>query len=114
MRELTPEQEAWIATRPPHVAAVMRERPPLTCYRSTENGGHYWIVAYDEHKDGKTVTLTVAHGSDSFLPGASVFGVEPGTLRECDCGSWEPPTGEQKEALGALIVIERAYRKGVH
>ena len=88
------ELEDWLATRPPAVAAVARRFPPTTCYRSTENRGHYLIGSYEEPKCGG-VTVKLIHGADSFLPGIVVFGVDPETLISCDCGEWNWPTPEQ-------------------
>ena len=80
---------AWLAERPLNVREVAEHLRPDTCYRSTENRGHYCIRSYDEEKAGG-VTLHVIHGADSFLPGFGVFGVDPGTMRACGCGNWEP------------------------
>jgi hypothetical protein len=33
----------------------------------------------------------MVHGSDSFLPGVEVFGIDPSEVTECNCGGWEPP-----------------------
>lgn len=116
LQKLTPAKrrkiEAWFAIRPPKVAAVMRAYPPLICYRSTENDGHYWIQSYGEPRDDGPITLTLAHGQDSYLPGVGVFGVAPETLTPCNCGRWSWPTPEQAEETAAKIEVVRACRKG--
>jgi len=95
--------EEWAATRPPKVAAVVRSHPPSTCYRSIENPGHYTIQSYGEPENGTDVTLTILHGADSYAPGISVFGVQPGTLSVCGCGRWSWPTEEQGAATMAAL-----------
>jgi hypothetical protein len=87
---MKPELRRWINERPPAVRKVALCFPPDTCYRMGDRG-HYSIYSYKEGKDDR-VTLTMAHGRDSFLPGMRVFGVEPEGLELCGCGKWEWPT----------------------
>ena len=93
MPEISEELEAWIETLPDFVQVVVREKPPITCYRSSVNKGHYWLERVAENEGN--LTYTVLHGSDSFLPGFEVFGVDPKTLIPCGCNQWEFPTEEQ-------------------
>jgi hypothetical protein len=117
MKEPTPEEraelEAWLASRPPAVAAVVRQYPPGTCYRLRDGGGHYIILAYGETEDGGPVTATLAHGRDSHWPGVRVFGVDPAGLEPCGCGLWEWPTPEQmREMRDRIDAGRRARGKG--
>lgn len=82
--EFEQEYEEWLATRPPAVAAVGRSLTPWTCYRSTENSGHYTLYSIDENMNG-TITVEVDHLEDSFLYGFRVFGIAPETLKRCGC-----------------------------
>lgn len=54
----TPEQEAWLAARPPEVQAVARQWPPTRLYRITRTGQHCGILAYERPDEGP-VTLKV-------------------------------------------------------
>lgn len=96
MNKPTKEQTAWINSRPSTVKAVIEKCPPFGCYKSTENKGHYEIYSYEEH-GGDPITIKIVHGKDSYLPGITVFGVNPNTLVKCDCGEWEPPTELQAQ-----------------
>lgn len=82
-----PKWEDWLASRPPKVRDVARRFPPDTCYRCTEDRGHYAIYSYEETGAGP-VTVKLIHGADSFLPFVRVFGVDPETLLKCGCGNW--------------------------
>ena len=77
------ELEQWIAERPPHVAAVVREYPPDRCYRIRgDKTGHYEIASYSEHANG-AVSLRLLHLPDSRLPGVEVFAVPPENVTPC-------------------------------
>ena len=91
------EFEAWLATRPPAVAAAVRAHPPESCYRMSGSAGHYMIYSYGEPANGGPITVTLIHGTDSTLPGVSVFGIDPSTLTPCGCGNLEWPRPEQIE-----------------
>lgn len=95
MSRLSPEQLAWVNSRPPKVRKIALAYPATQCYRATDNRGHYTIYCYSEprSKYGR-VTVKLIHGQDSYLPGVMVFGVNPKTLIPCDCGKWNPPTIE--------------------
>ena len=83
-----PDVREWFDSRPKRVQEIILRYPP-SCYRSTENPGHYLIYSYDEPLDDGPITVTVIHGRDSFLPGVTVFGVSLNSLLWCDCGNWE-------------------------
>lgn len=93
---------------PENVAAVARRYPATACYRSRENSGHYQIVSYGE--TGDVVTVTLAHGRDSFLPGVAVIGASVETLTVCGCGQWREPTRDQLHERHAHIVAHHAAR----
>lgn len=79
--------QKWIDQRPPNVRRVANRLRPGTCYFSfNANGyrGHYLIRSYEENKDD-SVTVTISHLDDSFLPGFEVFGVNPKDLKRCGC-----------------------------
>ncbi len=97
----------WLATRPANVRKVAKNFNPLKCYRAKDNDGHYALVSFEENGDG-TVTLKIAHGSDSYFPGTMVFGVHPENLVLCDCGKWEPATQED------LRVSKRRIDEAIH
>lgn len=102
--------EAWIASRPPLVQAAIRAYDPLVCYRSSENRGHYVIYSFEEHGEN-LVTVSLIHGTDSYLPGVRVFGVSLVTLQRCACGQWEYPTAEQTERTRSRIEALAAKRR---
>jgi hypothetical protein len=108
--------EAWIASRPARVQAVIRAYPAIdedgepVCYRMTTNAtAHMTIRSYDEPKDDMPVTLTIIHGRDSSLPGVATFGQPPEVLVPCGCGKWRWPTPEQLAATRRKI--ERRMRR---
>lgn len=103
MSERTAEQraewDAWVQGRPPAVRAVAEKFPPWVCLRDIQTGrGHYIVLAFDEAEGDAPVTLRVAHGADSFMPGFEVFGTAPEDMAPCDCGKWEWPSEEQADA----------------
>lgn len=97
MRQNAPSKadalQKWIDERPPAVRAVALRFPPDGCYR-IHGRGHYIIRSYGEQADG-AVSLTMAHGRDSFLPGVAVFGIDPEKLEACGCGKWKWPSSDQ-------------------
>jgi hypothetical protein len=100
--KLTPELEEEIEQHPPAVQAVMRAHPPVTCYHDSANAkrGHYWIRSYINTRsteDGSPgpVLICMVHGSDSFLPGMTVNGMNPTEISVCGCGQWKPATDDQ-------------------
>lgn len=100
MSEPTAEQRAewskWVAERPPSVQAVAVQFPPWICIRDASTGrGHYIVLAFAEPEGDEPVTLRVAHGADSFMPGFEVFGIAPEDMRMCGCGAWSWPSEEQ-------------------
>jgi len=102
MEKWLPEEQvepskAWVEGRPLPVQAVILKLPPwVGCFRYVDRpDSHYRIHSYDEHKDGRTVSLTIIHGRDSHLPGVAAFGIPPEHLEPCGCGNWEPPTKDQ-------------------
>jgi hypothetical protein len=95
-RRPSPEEAAWIESRPPKVRSVI-EKLGLSCVRGADGRGHYDITAFSEDADTGEVTLKVVHGSDSFLPGFDVFGMLPDDFVECGCENWEPPTESQRK-----------------
>lgn len=100
---------AWAAKRPPKVRAVAEQYPMWNCYRSTKNRGHYQIGAYMEPRNPHDpVTVTLVHGTDSFLPGVAVYGQPPDELEPCGCGEWLPPTKEQIAETRAEIEADKA------
>lgn len=101
--------EQWLAERPPAVAALARRFEPWRCLRMTTNPGHYKPTGYGEQRDG-SVTLTLAHGRDSYLPGVRVFGVEPDTVTPCGCGAWQYPLPEQVRFTERRFAAEQARR----
>lgn len=105
------EFEVWLAQRPPKVAEVARKLPPDRCYRMAGNAGHYVILSYAEHKSGE-VTLTLAHGRDSYLPGVQVFGIRPESLFDCGCEKWEWPLQEQIEETGQHLEAQKKLKNG--
>lgn len=78
------EFKEWVASKPLTVQEVIKTHPPQTCYRGISNG-HYRLYAYDE-EDDDTITLRATHLDDSFLPGVTVFGLDPKDLKICGCG----------------------------
>lgn len=108
MSEPTAEQRAewdgWVQGRPPAVRVVAEKFPPWVCLRDTKTGrGHYIVLAFDEPEGDAAVTLRVAHGADSFMPGFEVFGIAPEDMTSCDCGEWSWPSEEQAEESGAEV-----------
>lgn len=101
----------WTATRPPEIRAVAEKFPAYHCYRSNKSRGHYIITAYTE---GVPVTVKIAHGADSFLPGVEVFGVDPEELVVCDCREWEWPSQAQADATRKRIDAERERLRRSH
>lgn len=82
--ELMLQWEAWLAERPPQVAAVAREYPLYKVYRDA-NGYDVWITAYDEHLDSDVVTVQILvcqalNPHKLVLMDRRVFGVDPKTL----------------------------------
>ena len=98
--------EDWLAERP-EIADMVRAVSPWHCYRLKGNArGHYAIYSYNE-----AGTLTIMHGSDSFMPGFGVFGIEPGDLVVCDCGKYEHATMEQGAESERRIEVMRKLRE---
>lgn len=104
------ELEEWLQDKSPAVQAAARKRPPYGCYRDSMNPrAHYVITGYGEPHDGSAVTVALAHGADSFLPGVGTAGFDPEQLTECNCGHWQQPTDEQIEAMKEhFAALERA------
>jgi hypothetical protein len=104
------EYEKWMNDLPEQVQVVVKNWPPyVPCYRMLDNPGHYKIVTYSEHEPNSEMpaSLTLAHGRDSFLPGAGVLGVPPEQCVPCGCGAWENPTEEQTHDTLSTIVAEK-------
>src|SRR5688572_25903245 len=94
---------AWAETLPPPLRAIAEAYPMYECWRSTRNEGHYRIISYSTPKgQPEPVTVTIAHGSDSYLPGVATYDQPPDQLIKCGCGKWEWPSQEQ-------IARTRAY-----
>lgn len=108
--EVSPEDlasyTAWADKLPPAAREVALRLRPNTCYRSTENPGHY--VIYSVSNEG---TVKLIHGADSYMPGFSVFGVDPQTLTECDCKLWELPT-EAQQRIAKIRAENIARQRG--
>jgi hypothetical protein len=86
----------WVASRPENVR-VWAEKLPPCCYRHAgQPSGHYWLYSFDVGQDD-TVTVKLVHGSDSFMPGFAVFGVDPADLIPCNCSGWLEGTPMQAE-----------------
>lgn len=99
------EWDAWVAERLPAVRAIAEKFPPWVCLRGTNGreNGHYLVLAYEEPKDDGPITLKIAHGADSFMPGFSVFGVPAEDLTPCGCGEWAWPSEEQAHESCATV-----------
>lgn len=98
------EYTAWVATRPPHLQAVLQRLAPtaaqaMTCWRLAGTSGHYvlvsWFTAANEaerERHGDEVEVKVMHilGPGSRLVEGTmrvqVFGVAPDDLVLCGCG----------------------------
>ena len=105
------ELEDFAAARP-HIADIIRTYTPWHCYRINDlagdplRKGHYAIVAWSDDR-----TMRIVHGSDSFMPGLSVFGIQPSDLMVCDCGKFRYATDAQlKRTKRALDAYERTGR----
>lgn len=95
------EWEKWLQERPDVVASLARKFPPYQCL-IMKGRGHYIPISYQEGMDDK-VTMTLAHGDDSFLPGVSVFGIPESDVKICGCGEWEFPTPGRTEATKKIL-----------
>jgi hypothetical protein len=109
---MDPEEfEEWLGEMPEGARVVARLFPP-DCYRelgSRSQRTHYGLVSYDEHKDTGAIHLTLQHGSDSHLPGVTVFGAEPANFVRCGCGKWRHATPAQLTAMREHFeALERA------
>lgn len=96
MKPWTDEQRAewdkWLNERPEAIHELARDFPPNQCL--TMGGrGHYTPISYGEEFGGG-VSMTLAHGDDSFMPGVAVFGIRRDHVRVCGCGKWEWPSKE--------------------
>jgi hypothetical protein len=98
----------WVSQRPPHVRAVAERFFPWKCYRLKDTRGHYVVLSFSENDEGR-VTLRLAHGLDSSLPGVQVFGIDPADVAECGCGHWEWPTEAQAVATNDRIMRQSAH-----
>lgn len=78
-----------------------KEYPPWNCYRSIENPGHYVIIWYSDKG-----TVQIVHGHDSYGAGTRVFGVDPKTLRLCNCKMWQEPT--QEDVIEEMKAVDQA------
>lgn len=80
----TPEQEAWLNSRPPEIAAVARRWPPTRMYRMPSTGQFCAIVGYRMPDEGGAVTLSVNAWRTTELGEpidvVEVFGVPPEQL----------------------------------
>ena len=65
--------EQWLKTCLPHLRQVAAKYP-LDCYRLIDTPGHILLRSYEEHKDGKTVTIALVHVSDRTVPGVRKAG----------------------------------------
>lgn len=93
--------ELWLSERP-EIEAYARQCPPWNCYRKRgQHAGHYAVESYNPNG-----TVTLNHGSDSFLPGIQVFGVPVADLEPCGCRRWRWASKEQAEQT--IRRIERA------
>ena len=106
-------KQAWLDGLPPAVRVVV-DRLGVDCVRDGR-GGHYVVQSYQTrsadcptHAGGPPVTVTIAHGADSFLPGFGVFGIDPADLVPCGCGKWRAPTESQKRFAAARVRAMRA------
>ena len=49
------EWEAWVATRPPHIARVARRYPPGVCIE--HEGETLWLIGYNETKTDEVMLI---------------------------------------------------------
>lgn len=86
----------------------------LMCFRSVESQRFHYAIAAYSLTNGR-VTMTVAHGADSTLPGVGVIGVGASMLIPCGCGNWRRPTDAQTDAtrkqLAGDVANEAAREK---
>lgn len=104
--------DEWLEDRPQVIQEMARKYPPWHCYRHPPSGphGHYVIYSYAENG-----SVTLIHGSDSFLPAMQVFGIPADDLVVCDCGQWRNASAAQAFATDARIraaIAERDANKG--
>jgi hypothetical protein len=109
---MDPEEfEEWLGEMPEGARDIARRSPP-DCYRELgprSRHTHYALVSYDEHKETGAIHLTLQHGSDSLLPGVTVYGAEPANVVRCGCGKWRHATQAQLAAMHEHFeALERA------
>jgi hypothetical protein len=95
------EYARFVASCPPHVAAVARRFDPWSLYRMKSTKQRVTVYSFGEKPDG-SVTLTVAvTGRFNVVDfDRRVFGIEPDDLESCEL----PAPDEQ---VGTLLTDER-------
>lgn len=71
----TPEQEAWIASRPPSVQEKVRAYPPTRLYRNKMTGQLMQIEAYEESEDGTSCETCRVTAWQEWAPELTMVGV---------------------------------------
>lgn len=86
---------------------------PWSCYRLHDTAGHYKLTEVEDPGEDmlQPVTLKLAHGRDSTMPGVTVTGVLIPDLQECRCGNWDWPTHDQVEAARFKVRAMEAGRR---
>lgn len=80
LKEITPELQTWIDSRPDVVKAVMTKYHPYATYRLAQNNQLCVIESVNE--DGKV--RIVVFDEITMMFSHSVFGIDPADLTECD------------------------------
>ena len=84
--ELTPDEwrqaEAWIASRPPAIQAMIRRWPPDRWYWLDPPGQYAVLISYGE--DETVRVLVSGRHNKGVARDREVCGVDPNNLTECD------------------------------
>jgi hypothetical protein len=94
--EISPEQRAWLDSRPPVIKAMTDRWPPNLLYRLKTTDQRVTLYSYSE---GGTVTVDVTGDFNLHIMDVQVFGIDPNDLEECDLPGGEP--------LGTMLVEDK-------
>lgn len=97
VREMNLEAfEEWVRSRPEHVQAMIRSKPPDRLYR-IRGGCRATIYSYEEDS---TVTVEVTGQFNRVLFGRRVFGIPIDELEECDLPGPDEDVGDTAAKAG--------------
>ena len=111
----SPQVRKWIASRPPHIKANIKQWPPDRLYLLTSSGHRVTIHSYSD--DGKHCQVDVLGKYNLLTMERRVFGVKLADLVECDLPEADEPVGAvytEDAEIDAFLKRVREGKAGVN